>query len=301
MPLSTMFAIAKKIGCCLLLLCVAAAAFAQERYAFSQYEQNRYSYLPAVVGAEDAYNVSGAVHVQPRKDAPAWQSYALSAYGPLNMSSFSMGASASRTQTDLYTFGSMQLTGAYSLERWDSRFSFALSLGLARHEFTGWGLPSSTGDTLGNHTQYMPDLGASVFFTQGIFYAGISAQHLGNFKLNATPNGEYVGENLPQQFYLLAGANIGFREQQLSLRPSVLLSYAESEVGANAAVLLTWKDMVWLGGSCKTTQRAGFLAGFSILKKYTLSYSCDFGFGDTRQAAAHEVVLGVRFEPLRKK
>lgn len=291
----------RKIVLTLALLSGVAFAFAQERYTFSQYEQNRYAYIPAVAGVEDAYSVAGALHFQPHADSLAWQSYAFNAHGPLNISPFSLGAGVYRMQSDLYTLGSMQLTGAYTLERWDSRFSFALSLGFARHEFTGWGLRSSTGDTLINHMQYMPDFGASVFFTQGIFYAGISAQHIGNFKLNATPNGEYVGKNLEQQFYLLAGANLNFQEPELSLKPSVLLSYMGGDFGASASVLLGWKDMIWLGGSCKTTQQAGFLAGISILKKYMLSYSCDFSFGSTKQAAAHEIVLGVKFEQLRKK
>jgi type IX secretion system PorP/SprF family membrane protein len=292
----------KKLLLTFSLLC-SVATYAQQRYTFSQHEQNAYSYIPAVAGVDGAYHVNSAAHIQTNYDSLAWQSLALNVSGPLNMLPVSVGVGVLNEQTNHYILSTTQLTGAYQFERGKNLFSVAASLGMARLEFT-----PPMGDSLLDRHRYLPDFGVSAFFMRGIFYAGVAIQHIGNISHHIAASDEYIGKSLRQQIYVLGGANISFPTAQLALKPSVMLSYMSGRAAASASLMLGWRDMLWLGASGKTSRlhqdsgQLAFMAGVNILKKYMLTYSYDMGLhSPSQRPVAHEISLGITFEKLRQK
>jgi type IX secretion system PorP/SprF family membrane protein len=271
----------------------------QQHFPFSQHENDKYFYIPAVAGIASSYEMQSAAHVQALSDTASWQAYFFSAYGPLNYFPVGVGFSASHIRTGLYVQNSIQLTGACSFKSGSSQYAFAASIGGLEYDFSGWGLPAGMpGDTLADKTRYLPDVGLSFYMTRDIFYVGAAIQHIGNMSLKVTPNGEYMTGELLQQIYFLAGACVDV-SGQVALEPSLLIGCTKDDFAGSLSLTMNFEDWLWIGGSYKSTGKAGVIVGGQLAEKYYLSYAYEHPLTSSTKYGIHELVLGVRLASLR--
>jgi type IX secretion system PorP/SprF family membrane protein len=150
--------------------------------------------------------------------------------------------------------------------------------------------------------EFVPKLGAGVYFYTDRLYAGVSVPTLfaGDNELAfevdsfATRGDETYFE---QHIFVNAGYVIDAGEN-LKIKPNVLMKYHPSapvQFDINANFLIY--DKVWLGASYRTASDLIGIVEFNVTPQIRVGYSYDFTLSDIADYSngSHEVMLGYNF------
>lgn len=149
------------------------------------------------------------------------------------------------------------------------------------------------------------DVGAGAFYQiPGEFYAGLSMAHL---PAQSIKEGE-LSYKLSRHYYLMTGYTFKLNPWS-KLTPQILMRSDVAATTLDANLTYLWSDMIWVGGSYRTTNVGAILAGFQGKAGYanTIGYKIGFSYDLNTAAtksyfgATYEILLGVCYTPTVKK
>ncbi|QQS28850.1 MAG: type IX secretion system membrane protein PorP/SprF [Sphingobacteriales bacterium] len=157
-----------------------------------------------------------------------------------------------------------------------------------------------------NSSVILPNFGLGIWFNTPAFFAGLSAPHLINNKLNdGQPNITTVGRQY--RHYLLNTGVVLKAGKSVKVVPSILVKAipqnAPVQFDTNLSVFLV--DMLWIGTSFRfenkfTPESINAILGFQFGNGLRLGYAYDYTLSSLNNftSGSHEVTLGY---DLRKK
>jgi hypothetical protein len=79
----------------------------------------------------------------------------------------------------------------------------------------------------------------------------------------------------------------------------LLIGCTKDEFAGGLSLTASFEDLIWIGGSYKSSGKAGVIIRGQLAQKYYLSYSYELPLTEPAKYGIHELVLGVRFANLR--
>jgi type IX secretion system PorP/SprF family membrane protein len=150
------------------------------------------------------------------------------------------------------------------------------------------------------------DIGVGAFYQiPDQFYVGISSTHLPAQTIKGKDAIQFA---LSRHYYLMAGYTIK-ATPWLKVTPNVLAKTDGAATTLDANLTLLWSDMIWIGGTYRTSDAAAILVGFQKpfatgnAGKFKIGYSYDFTTSNLNKysSGSHEIILGVCYTPKPKK
>lgn len=313
-----------------LIICITAAATAQQRPQYTQYIFNNFLLNPAITGIENYTDVKAGYRNQwvGLEGAPI-TSY-ISVHAPLgkqflygNSTSFGGQENNPMSRSYVQTYQASEphhgigfhavsdKTGPIS--RTDINATYAYHLGLTSRLNVAVGVAAGFSHinldiseiTLENgfdpaimpseNNRIRPDLGAGIWVYGPRYFAGISAQQLLGGPLAFTNEPGYSqGKQVPH-YFITAGYKFNVSEDIAAIPSAMVKHVSPVPLSVDMNMKLAFRDKFWIGGSYREGDSFSALAGFNVSYLLNLSYSYDFTTSDLRSVSdgSHEIVLGL--------
>lgn len=166
-------------------------------------------------------------------------------------------------------------------------------------------IPGSYGDALNNPDfgKLTYDVGFGAFYQiPNNFYIGVSGAHLPGQVIKGEGSLQY---KLSQHIYFMTGKTFIINKWN-KITPNVLV---KTDIASNATdfnLTYMWSDMIWVGGSYRTSQSFAALLGYQTTfgGQYAakIGYSYDFSTSSQlKKFGSHEIILGICMIPKIKK
>lgn len=287
----------------LLIVSAAAASFAQQSQVQSHYMFNGLLLNPAYAGTKDF--VSSAVMYRKQwvgmEGAPSTQT--LSIHGPLKSKKIGLGLYVMKdkigvtNQTDLY--GSF----SYHLPMPDGKLSFGMQAGMSSFKSELVNLrywdPQDQVFQYNSYTNVLPNIGAGVYYSEQLFYAGVSVPGLISYNKDEkfSVKSDTILYQYSRRFYITGGYVIE-TEKDFKLKPSFLIKSernAPMQFDINLNMLIN--DIFWVGASYRSNDAVVALLEYQVNRKFRVGYSYDYSIGKLRtyQSGSHEIMIGYDF------
>ena len=296
--------IAMVIGTCSLGLS------AQQEILVSQYMFNGLFLNPAYAGSHKYWEATALHRSQwvSLDGAPTTQ--LLEIDGPLSNEKLGLGFIVNHDEigdTEQFEFSA---NGAYHLsldEDSKNKLSFGLRAGFTNYSFRfDETRVFDEGDQVFQdkiENQFVPKLGAGVYFYNDRMYAGLSVPTLfaGDDGLSLSPDANNQGATDKIYFenhLFITGGYVIEASENIIVKPNVLIKYhpnAPVQIDFNTNVLLYEK--VWLGLSYRTSSALVALVEYNITPQIRVGYAYDATFNNISDysSGSHEVMLGYNF------
>jgi type IX secretion system PorP/SprF family membrane protein len=290
-----------------LLLGSGTLALGQQIPQYSQYMLNDYVLNPAITGKHDFWEVKSNNRLNWIGITDAPRTFVLSAHGPFRKQNMGMGVTIFSDVTGPTSRTGAHLSYAYHLKLSKSlRLGMGLSLGILQFRIDGTKVDLYTqGDPAFPNavmSAYMADATFGLNLYHKNFQVGFSAPQIIGNKLDFD-FGEGDGTSaLARHFMLMGGYK--FRVKDFGIMPNVLLKYVHpAPPQFDAGLRLDYKDQFWIGANYRHDDAVSFLAGFLYRDFLLFGYSYDMNTSNLRNYSdgSHEVMVGVRFRPWKKK
>ncbi len=297
----------KPLRFCLALSCMFLAltvftdsATAQQIPNFSLYNMNHYLVNPAASGTTDRLPVS----LSYRKiwagidDSPSVQ------YISANMKvAKDMGVGAKLFNFQAGPLRKTGIEGTYSyhiaLGTGDTRLSFGLSLLLYQLYLNKSDLLVEDIDDqvfMGDEKMVVPDAGFGTYLYGKNYYVGLSIPQL--FQRNIDMKSDAILEQKQVRHYYLHGGYIFETGSDFKVEPSLMLKFMETGIfQTDINALVTYKDMVSLGLSYRTSEAMCFQLGYrnpDIFVGYAYDLVLSGMQGNT--SGSHEILFTYTFD-----
>ena len=154
----------------------------------------------------------------------------------------------------------------------------------------------------GIQSVYLPDAGFGLYWYSDKFYVGASVPQLLQNKLKLADTTDILGK-LRSHFFVTAGYKFQVGDD-FQIEPSVLMKYVKpTPVQFDISARVIYQNMIWIGASFRTYDAMSVLLGYSYKEQLMFGYSFDFTTSDLKNysSGTHEVMLGFRFTPKKKK
>lgn len=295
------------------------SVFAQQVPVFSQYMVNKFLVNPAIAGATGITSINMIARQQYTGFTNSPTTFGLSAHTRLLNDSYIMQKlriKKNSSQATLFTNvglggsiysdrnGIISKTGLQGAYAYHINFNnkYQLSMGLSGSVFQ-YKLDDSeavlinTDDPLllGEKKQFwVPDASFGLFFTNNIWYAGLTITDLlgSSLKLGSDP----IKDNFStmRNYMLLGGYRISLNEN-LKMEPSMLFKTTSLNTQLDINTKLMYMNLYWLGFSYRSDNSLVSMLGFQI-DMFHLAYAYDASFSSVRtySSGSHELILGVR-------
>lgn len=279
----------KKLLFTILALFYFLSGKAQFDVSFSNYWALNGFYNPAYAGQVDKLNIYGTYSMQMAGYTRAPKSMYFGADMPFKFLNKKHGVGAGFFNEGIGLFNNQRFWAQYSykINLFGGNLGLGVQLGglnqsfdpsdinFGEHEDTDTDDPAFPGSSV-NGMGF--DLGAGVFYTHSLFYAGFSAFHLTAPTVKLGENNEM---KIDPVLYFTGGCNIKTKNPLISIRPSVIMM--TDLVGFKATmtgrVLYTYDEKIFYGGlSYSPTVSVAFLLGAQI-KKINVGYSYEMFTG----------------------
>jgi len=151
-----------------------------------------------------------------------------------------------------------------------------------------WIPPTTSNDPMlpQNETSFgfTPDLGIAYKFKR--LKTGFSVTQL----VDSRSTSNYTEA---RHYYLFANYSFG-NEEKFQILPQVLLRTDLVKLSADINALMSYQNKYWLGLTWRTSDAICFTAGYTLLKKFNLSYSYDLTINklSSISTGSHEIHLG---------
>jgi type IX secretion system PorP/SprF family membrane protein len=297
-----------KIVAWLICFLQAGVLFAQQLPQYSQYMLNDFVLNPAIAGRSNYWEAKSNNRYQWVGIPDAPRTYMLSMQGPFKSLKMGIGGTI---YTDIV--GPTRRTGinmsyAYHIKLGAKyKLSFGVSGGIVQYAVDGSKITThdASDPVLSANYQSViaPDIGAGVYFyskklSVSLGFPQIYQANLKFFQDQITHQGV-----LAQHFYGLVSYkfNVG---QDFILEPCVLVKYvAPVPVQVDAGVKFAYKNMIWIGANYRTNDAVSAMMGYMFKNWLMVAYSYDYSITPIRKynSGIHEIMLGLRFMPPKKK
>lgn len=279
---------------------------AQQQVMFTQYMFNALAINPAYAGSADALSVTALSRHQwlGLDGAPTTQT--LSAHSPINKNNIALGALFLRDKIGVTEQNAFFGSYAYRIkfggvgDQAKSTLSFGLSLGISNYKaiYSSVGTrsasdPGFNGDDINN---FMPNVGAGVYYSTNRFYIGGSSPFLLNNFISDINNADNSAEQI-RHFFIMSGYVFDIN-RSFKLKPNVLMKSvagAPIEFDVNANLLIN--DLVWVGVAWRSFASIDFLFELQINSNFRFGYAFDFSTTDLNRvnSGSHEFMLNYVF------
>lgn len=290
-------------------------ANAQTDAQLTQYWAVPSLYNPAATGSSDYLRIRGFGRLQWVGIENAPKSFGVVAESPFQVGKTRIGLGANLGQESLGLFSNfnLNLQFSYKLKLFNGELGLGIQAGLLDQKFEGSKVFIPDGDDYHQSsdeaipTQDMNgtalDLGAGIFYTHKLFYAGIGAQHLTNPKVKLSLEGsestdaqEYEIET-SRMMYFTAGSNIGIKNTLFELMPSVFVKTDFSMFTAEATLQARYNKFLRVGIGYRYKDAVSIMIGADI-KNFFIGYSYDYATSAISKASSgsHEIVAGYQLK-----
>ena len=263
---------------------------AQQLPQFTQYMFNTISVNPAYAGSRETLNVTALHRNQWTGIDGNPRTNTLSIHAPLRNDRIGLGLSYINDQLGFESTNYIYGDFSYTVPASDKiNLSFGLKAG-----FTNYQLQTPDPNDIffnSDFNTWSPNMGAGVYISSNLWYAGISAPRMFTTDLN---EGEF--EALERTSYYAIGGLVLDLAEKLKFKPTVLTKFTN---GAPATYDVTanflFNEKLWLGASYRFNDADGFgaLLDFQVTNGIRIGYAYDQPIGDVRPytTGTHEVIL----------
>ncbi len=280
---------------------------AQQIPQYSQYMMNNYVLNPANTGMNDFWEVKSNNRLNWIGITDAPRTFILSAHGPFRKYNMGMGVSIYSDVTGPTSRTGAHLSYAYHLKLTEKlRLGMGLSLGILQFRIDGTkvdlyqqGDPAFPNAVM---SAYTADATFGLNLQHKNFVVGFSAPQLIGNELEFD-NGQGDGSSALARHFLFMGAYT-FRIKNFGIMPNLLLKYVHPvPLQFDAGVRFDYKEQFWLGAVYRHDDAVSFMGGFMYRDFLLVGYSYDMNTSNLRNYSdgSHEVMVGVRFRPWKKK
>lgn len=296
-----------------LFLC---SAWAQQDAGFSQYFFNQLYINPAYAGSKDAL-VTTLVHRSQWvgvSGAPITQS--LTMHMPIPHTRAGVGLQVYNDKTGPLSNTAIQATYSYYIPVGSFKLAYGLagSLHNMRVNWDEINIDDKTDQSfLGNSYSWVPDVSAGAYLYKERFYAGISATHFLQSRLNLANNSDI---NNPARFYRTYYFTTGIVlkvNDKVDFRPSILVKGIKaSPINMDFNASFIFNQKFFIGAGFRTGKRIN-IAGldnqvigileYQFNNSFRIGYSYDWYLNRTGKYnnGTHEVMIGFNINVTKTK
>jgi type IX secretion system PorP/SprF family membrane protein len=283
------------------------ASFGQQIPQYSQYMLNDYILNPAITGQYDYWEVKSNNRLQWIGITDAPRTFILSAHGPFKKYNMGMGGSVFADITGPTSRVGFYLSYAYHLKLSKSlRLGMGLSFGLLQYRIDGTKVTLyDNGDPVFVNqmmTVYTADATFGLNLKHKNFNFGISLPQIIGNDLKFLENQEDSQSQLARHYMAMGGYT--FHVGDFGIMPNLLVKYVFPTMPQfDAGVKFDWRDQFWIGASYRHDDAVSFLGGLSYKDFLLIAYSYDMSTSNLKNYSngSHELMIGVRFQPWKKK
>jgi type IX secretion system PorP/SprF family membrane protein len=278
-------------------------SFAQQHPIFTQYMFNGLVLNPAYSGSHESMTLTASARSQWSGIKGSPQTQVFSAHSPIKFTRSAAGAVLTHDRAGVINQSMFYGTYAYHIPvSRNSKISVGAQAGATFYKanFTDLRIvtQNNTGDAAfaGNESRLLPNLGIGGYFYNRTTYIGLSLPTLINNKWN---NYDGLEKSRQQRHYFLTAGHVFDINEDLKLKPNVLLRWAENgpfqyDINANLFI----KGIVGIGLSYRMGDSIDVLFEWNINDQLGLGYS--YGYPTSELAAVqwgtHEFVLNYRLK-----
>jgi type IX secretion system PorP/SprF family membrane protein len=285
-------------------------AYSQQDAQFSQYFLNQALYNPAYCGMDQALSATAQFRSQwvGIDGHPLAQNILVHSPVPLLHGGLGIGLLNEQEGVMRTTF--IKLNYSYIFKTRAGNFSLGVNGGAVQVNVDGSKLRAPEGDYQNgiNHNDnilpvvpvngFAPDFSAGLFFGGKNLSAGVSVNHIIPMTASLNSDGSSTLEfNFVRQYYVNLGYLARF-SKTLSMHPVVLLKSDDSRFQAEADLIFTYRNFLWVGAGYRgygneTMDALIGIIGVKIGDNFTLGYSYDYTTSalSSVSSGSHEVVL----------
>lgn len=283
------------------------ASFGQQIPQYSQYMLNDYILNPAMTGQHDYWEVKSNNRLQWIGITDAPRTFILSAHGPFKKHNMGMGGSVFADITGPTSRVGFYLSYAYHLKLSKSlKLGMGLSFGLLQYRIDGTKVTLyDNGDPVFVNqmmTVYTADATFGLNLKHKNFNFGISLPQIIGNDLKFLENQEDPQSQLARHYMAMGGYT--FHVGDFGIMPNLLVKYVFPTMPQfDAGLKFDWRDQFWIGASYRHDDAVSFLGGLSYKDFLLVAYSYDMSTSNLRNYSdgSHELMIGVRFRPWKKK
>jgi type IX secretion system PorP/SprF family membrane protein len=289
------------------LLLTGLVARAQQIPQYSQYMMNHYVLNPAVTGMNDFWEVRSNNRLNWIGITDAPRTFIMSAHGPFQKQNMGMGVSIFSDVTGPTSRTGAHLSYAYHLKLTEKlRLGMGLSLGLLQFRIDGTKVTLNQQNDPSFPQAVMSAYTADATFGLNLYHknfqVGFSAPQLIGNKLEFD-NAEGDGSAALARHFMLMGAYT-FRVKDFGFMPNLMLKYVHPvPLQFDAGLRIDFREQFWVGAVYRHDDAVSFLAGFLYRDFLLFGYSYDMSTSNLRNYSdgSHEIMVGIRFRPWKKK
>ncbi|MFP4339036.1 MAG: type IX secretion system membrane protein PorP/SprF [Cyclobacteriaceae bacterium] len=288
--------------CSILLLCfliiLSGEVAAQQNAIYSNFMFNRLAINPAYAGSQDQLNVTAIHRRQWENFEGAPSTSAFSAHKYIKDKNIGLGMMASSDQIGIHRDNRLYLVYAYKIKMKAGTLSMGLQGGFSRlsSDFSQLNLRSDRDAMMsGMRSDFNPNFGTGVYFSNANVFAGVSVPYLINNRLEGAT--ETLAEAREARYYLLTAGTVLTLNQDLKLVPSALFRVQEGNaVGMDINTNLVISEILTVGLSYRTEQALTALMGLNLSENLSMGYAYDLTTTDIGQYSngSHEFMLNFR-------
>jgi len=240
---------------------------AQYDPSFSHYFDMEPSFNPASVGKQAKIKVT----VDYAIDFAGFEHNPRTMYAAADMPFYALknyhgvGVQFVNDQIGLFTHQKVALQYAFKKQLFGGMMSAGVHVGLLSESFDGSKLDvEDSNDPAFSTTKINGngmDLGLGLYYLHGLWYVGLSAQHLNSPKIDLGETNEF---QIDATYYLTGGYNIKLRNPFLSIKPSALVKYDGAAWRGDVSCRLVYtheKKMMYAGATYSPENSVSFLVG----------------------------------------
>ncbi len=283
---------------------------AQQLPLYTQYMYNKLAYNPGYAGGEDALQVTAHYRNQWIGLEGAPKVFVVSAHGRALGPSSALGLQIQSHSIGISDFTMIQGVYAYNLE-----FENGASLGIGASAMmrmlrTDYGDDRLQGSTSvgadpsisdGVITQWQPNFGLGLYYTQDRLYLSLSSPRLIKQDLQFEME-DLLDTREVAHYMAMAGYSFELSEQTQMLAQGALRITEDAPLDADLSGILRWREKIDLGLNYRFGGRDGagdsidFIAGWQALDQLKIAVSYDMSFGQLRQVqdGSLEILLQYR-------
>ena len=285
----------KKQFLILLVLFVAAPAFAQQLPQFTQYMYNTISVNPAYAGSRDAFSIVGLHRSQWADFEGAPTTQTLSVHSPLSNDKIGLGLSVINDNAGYENYTYAYGDFAYRLDlSADITLRLGLKAGMSYYNldeelFTD---PDVMNDPFFQDrlNRWNPNFGIGFYLSSQDWYVGLSAPKLvGN--TDERYNDYLALEDV--HYYLTAGYVFDLSDN-VKLRPTTLLKATSgAPLSVDVTATAIFNEKFYLGGSYRFDDAVGGFLDIEIFDGFRAGYAYEYPISDIRPytSGSHEILL----------
>ncbi|MBL7925113.1 MAG: type IX secretion system membrane protein PorP/SprF [Bacteroidia bacterium] len=276
-------------------------AHAQFEPQFTQYMFNEMFINPAYAGSREHMAMTALYRNQwvGMDGAPKTQTF--SAHTPLRNEKIAVGLSMLHEEIGVTQDFSVFGTYAYRIPTEKGFFSMAVSGGIIHHQEQLLEVKiQDQGDYsfMGTPRLTVPNMGFGTYYSSRNYYVGLSIPRMLQNKVDAVTGKASNKVNIPYWHYYLMGGYVFTLNESVKLKPTCMVkAVSGAPVIADIGAHVLLNEVLWLGGSYRTSDSWAAVVQMQLNKQMRLGYSYDYTLTDLNQfnSGTHEITLGYDF------